>query len=180
MDSFIHSLISGLFFRWQVVYGILKRHQEAQRVSLLHAFRWLHSGGQALFSNLLVSSALSFSSSSSSSSLSAMKGNNTNTNKKGGKGSSKSGGAGKSANKNNALRGLGKVLEAVDTLKLRLEELGLPAFVRRCVDMHPWVKQRMHRLDKQRKQVNACVPSLLSIYLSIHVVQQYTCTTDME
>ena len=133
------------------VYGVLQQHQRAQRVSLLHAVRWLQAGGQALLNTVAVNALTAaaapphkkpkLGSSSSSSSSSSAKG-------KAGNG----GGGGGSAGAKSALRGLKKVTDAIDTLKNRLEELNLAAFVRRCVDYHPWVKKRMHQLDAERRQ----------------------------
>ena len=134
------------------VYGVLQQHQRAQRVSLLHAVRWLQAGGQALLNTVAVNALTAaaapphkkpkLGSSSSSSSSSSAKG-------KAGNG----GGGGGSAGAKSALRGLKKVTDAIDTLKNRLEELNLAAFVRRCVDYHPWVKKRMHQLDAERDEL---------------------------
>jgi hypothetical protein len=44
-----------------------------------------------------------------------------------------------------------KVVECAEMLRLRAEELSLPAFARRVVDCHPWVKQRMQRMAAESK-----------------------------
>jgi hypothetical protein len=55
-----------------------------------------------------------------------------------------------------------KVIDLVDTLRLRMEELSLPSFVRRVIDLHPWVKQRMQKEANQMKMTSSSSSSLSS------------------
>lgn len=40
-----------------------------------------------------------------------------------------------------------KIVECVESLRLRVEELPLASFMRRVIDFHPWIKQRMNRFQ---------------------------------